>query len=170
MSELELLHGDDSIYSVAFSPDGQLIASGSFNETITIWEAQTGTLLRTIQGHGMRTVYAVAFNPNNKSIVSGDLSNNVRIWDIYSGESLFILKGRQDILGGIVTVAYHSNGHFIASGHGDEIKLWNALTSKELYTLNDDQASEVRAVAFSPDGQILASGHDDNTIKLWQIP
>ncbi|EDN69617.1 G-protein beta WD-40 repeat [Beggiatoa sp. PS] len=170
-TELRLIKGPDSLYSVVFSPDGKKIAAGSFNETITIWETDTGQLLRTLQGNGMRTVYAVAFSPDGKKIISGDLSNNVRVWDTSTGNSLFILKGFEGVFGSIFSVAFSPNGGvMVASGSGDEtIKWWNASSGKELHTHQND-GSDVRAITFSPDGRMLASGHDDNTIKLWIMP
>ncbi|MDM8557822.1 WD40 repeat domain-containing protein [Candidatus Parabeggiatoa sp. HSG14] len=168
--ELRLIKGEDSIYSVAFSPDGQLIAVGSFNETITIWETDTGRLLNTLQGNGMRTVYSVAFSPDGKSVISGDQSNNVRVWDTQTGNSILILKGLEDIFGGIFSVAVSPNGSVIASGSSDEtIIFWEANTGKELHTHRSEE-NEVRSIAFSSDGRMLASGHDDNTIKLWKVP
>jgi WD40 repeat protein len=170
-TELRLMKGEDSIYSVAFSPDGKQIAVGSYNDTITLWATNTGQRLHTLQGNGMRTVYAVAFSPNGHQIISGDLSNKVRVWDTDTGNSLFILKGFEGVFGNILSVAFSPDGHtIVASGGGDQtIKWWNASTGEELQTHQND-GSDVRAITFSPDGRMLASAHDDNTIKLWITP
>jgi WD40 repeat protein len=83
--ELYTLQGhNDSVWSVAFSPDGQLLASGSQDKTVKLWEVKTGTLLHTLQGHDA-AVFSIAFSPNGRLLASGSWDSTVKLWQVSSG-------------------------------------------------------------------------------------
>ncbi|KAF4232367.1 hypothetical protein CNMCM6805_010013 [Aspergillus fumigatiaffinis] len=172
-NQLQTLEGHSSwVPSVAFSPDGQRIVgltpdghrivSGSYDNTIKLWDAQTGSELQTLEGHSS-AVRAVAFSPDGQRIVSGSNDNTSKLWDAQTGLELRTLEGHSNYVG---SVAFSPDGQRIVSGSDDNtIKLWDAQTGSELRTL-EGHTNSVSSVAFSPDGQRIASGVD-NTITLW---
>jgi WD40 repeat protein len=153
------------VWSVAFSPDGQWLASGSEDHTIQLWNARTRQPIRTLVGHH-NAVFAVNFCPNSQILVSGSLDGTVKVWDVQTGQCLRTLLGHR---GGIWSVALSADGKLIATGSQDQsIKLWEILTGDCLQTLKGHTAW-IRCVALSPDGQTLASGSADGILKQWQV-
>jgi WD40 repeat protein len=151
--------------SVQFSPDGARIASASDDHKIKLWDAASGRLLRTFEGHSGRA-RSVAFSPDGARIASGSEDKTIELWDAGSGRLLRTLKGHSD-LDLVESVAFSPDGARIASGSADNtIKLWDAASGRLLRTF-EGHSAVVWSVAFSPDGARLASGSRDNTIKLW---
>ncbi|WPJ63597.1 hypothetical protein SMAC4_13655 [Sordaria macrospora] len=161
---LQTLEGHSGdVYSVAFSPDGQRLASGSEDETIKIWDPASGSCLQTLKGHS-GDVRSVAFSPDGQRLASGSWDETIKIWDPASGSCLQTLKGHS---GWVYSVAFSRDGQRLASGSEDEtIKIWDPASGSCLQTLKG-HSGDVRSVAFSPDGQRLASGSYDGTIKIW---
>jgi serine/threonine protein kinase len=163
---LRTLRGhSDTVDSVAFSPDGLTLASGSNEDhTIKLWEVYSGQLLNTLQGYSNSDL-SVAFSPDGRTLASGghDKDYTIKLWDAASGQLLRVLQGHS---GTVESVAFSPDGRTLASGSADcAIKLWDTASSQLLRTLQS--TSSVYSVAFSPDGRTLASGSADNTIKLW---
>jgi WD40 repeat protein len=155
----------DFVNSVAYSPNGQTLASGSDDKTIKLWNVKTGNLLQTLEGHS-DLVRSVAYSPNGQTLASGSRDSTIKLWNVNTGNLLQTLEGHSDW---VRSLAYSPDGQTLASGSYDNtIKLWNVNTGNLLQTFTG-HSDLVRSVAYSPDGQTLASGSLDKTIKLWDI-
>ncbi|MFM6679559.1 MAG: protein kinase domain-containing protein [Dolichospermum sp.] len=164
---LQTLTGHSNrIRSVAYSPDGQTLASGSVDDTIKLWDVKTGNLLQTLSDHSS-SVCSVAYSPDGQTLASGSDDKTIKLWDVKTGNLLQTLSGHSHW---VRSVAYSPDGQTLASGSWDNtIKLWNVKTGNLLQTLSGHSYS-VSSVAYSPDGQTLASGGGrDETIKLWDV-
>jgi tRNA A-37 threonylcarbamoyl transferase component Bud32 len=164
LEEVRFIPTDAGVRSVAFSPDGQTLASGSDDKAVRLWRAADGTLLRTLEGH-TDWVRSVAFSPDGQTLASGSDDHTVRLWRVSDGALLRTLEGHT---GSVWSVAFSPDGQTLASGAVDTtVRLWRAADGALLRTLEGHTGS-VRSVAFSPDGQTLASGSWDDTVRLWR--
>ncbi len=163
-------------YSVAISPDGQTLASGTRDNTIKLWQLSTGRELRTLKGHSgwwSVGVFSVAISPDGQTLASGSTDKTIKLWQVSTGREISTLTGHTRA---ISSVAFSPDGQTLASGSTDKtIKLWQVSTGQEISTLTGHTAP-VNAIAFSPDGQSIASGSStqssgipDGVIKLWQV-
>ncbi|PYH59942.1 WD40 repeat domain-containing protein [Aspergillus niger CBS 101883] len=162
--EMQTLEGHSyAVTSVAFSNNGQLLASGSGDKTVKLWDAATGTLKHTLEGHSNR-VYSVAFSNNGQLLASGSDDKTIKLWDAATGTLKHTLEGHSNR---VYSVVFSNNGQLLASGSDDKtIKLWDAATGTLKHTL-EGHSGLVYSVAFLNNGQLLASGSYDKTIKLW---
>jgi small GTP-binding protein len=160
---LRTLEGhQDLVFSVAFDPQGETLASGSADNSVRLWDARSGKLLRTLEGH-QDWVFSVAFDPQGETLASGSADNSVRLWEGRSGKLLHTLEGHEGPLG---RLAFDPQTSTLASGSRDgTVKLWTR-NGELLRTLEGHQSS-VPSVAFDPQERMLASGSYDGTIKLW---
>ncbi|KAJ5471551.1 hypothetical protein N7530_008908 [Penicillium desertorum] len=163
-ADFQALEGhSDWVSSVAFSPQGGLLASGSYDKTIRIWDTATGALRLILNGH-LGLVESVAFSPDGQRLVSGSEDKTIRLWDIATGTLQQTLKGHS---GWVSSVTFSPQGGLLASGSYDKtIRIWNSITGAAHHTL-EGHSDWVKSVAFSPDGRRLASGSEDKTIRLW---
>ena len=159
------------VYSVAFSPDGNLIASGSDDNNIMLWDVATGEEVRIFTGH-TAPVTSVAFSPDGKALASGSWDNTVKLWDVATGAEVRTLKGNNiaDTAHEYFScIAFSPDGTLVAAGSWDNtVTLWEISTGKEARTLRIHTAG-VNSVAFSPDGKSLASGSEDSSVRLWNV-
>jgi WD40 repeat protein/serine/threonine protein kinase len=154
----------DIVHGMAYSPDGHRLASGSMDNTVKVWDAQTGRELLSMPGH-TDYVLNVAFSPDSKRLASASATKDktVKVWDVQTGRELLSLKGHTAM---VRSVAFSPDGNRLASAaHDRTVKVRDAHTGKELLSL--EHADIVQCVAFSPDGKHLASGSGDKTIKVW---
>jgi len=152
------------VLAVAVSPDGRTIVSGSGDNTVKAWDAESGRLLRSLEGH-TDWVRAVAVSPNGRTIVSGSDDGTVKVWEAESGRLLRSLEGHT---GPVLAVAVSPDGRTIVSGSSDRtVKVWEAESGHLLRSLKE-HTGWVNAVAVSPDGRTIVSGSDDRTVKVWE--
>lgn len=153
------------ICSVAISPNNQIVADASEDNTIKLWNLSTGKEIRTLHGHS-GFVRAIAFSPDGQILVSGSNDKTIKLWNLSNGKQFYTLTGHSEC---VTTVAISPDGQWLASGSDDHtVKLWNLTTKQPIHTLSG-HSNYIQSVAFSPDGQTLASGSCDYTIKLWNI-
>ena len=165
------------VNSVAFSPDGNTIASASTDNTIKLWNLE-GKLLQTLKGHE-QSINSVAFSPDGNTIASTSWDKTIKLWS-KEGKLLKTLQGHTSEVNSVAfgpdgntiesvnSVAFSPDGNTIASASSDStIKLWSK-EGKQLKTLQGHKEL-VTSVAFSPDGNTIASASTDNTIKIWSL-
>lgn len=157
------------VYSISISPDGETLASASYDKTIKLWEMATGKELATLKGH-TEIIWAVAFSPDGKTVASGDgdsTKGTIKLWDAATRKVVGAFDGHKAL---VKCLAFSPDGATLASGSWDEtIKLWDTKTRKVKATLKGHALvpSGVWSVGFSPDGKLLASG--DEKVRVWEI-
>jgi WD40 repeat protein len=142
------------VTSVAFSPDLQLLASGSVDRTIKLWDVPTWQLKRTLTGHE-NYVESVDFSPDGHLLASGSADSTIKIWEVATGNLKQTLKWNGN---SVLSVAFGTEAHLLASGSWDKtIGIWDVASGTLQQTLTGHQGP-VNSVVFSPDGRLLASG------------
>ncbi|KAJ5159658.1 uncharacterized protein N7482_006662 [Penicillium canariense] len=160
-ADLQTLEGhSERIESLALSPDGHTLASGSFEDTIRLWDTSTGTLLQIIEGGPQ----SMTFSPNGRLLACGFRNGTIRLLDTATSALQNTLNC--DPLFSASSLAFHPDGQLLACNSGRAVWLWDANTWTLKRTLKG-HSDWVQTVAFSPDGQRLASGSSDSSIRLW---
>jgi WD40 repeat protein len=159
------------VTGVSFSPDGQLLASSSYDRTIRLWDVVTGECVQVLQGH-LDHVWAAAFVGNNdradtQMLVSVSWDQTVRFWQV-SRRAAQCVKTIQGSYIGVRTVAFHPQGHWLASAGIDyEIRFWNE--TGQCVKRFQGSTSGIQQIAFHPQGKILASGGFSREIRIWDM-
>ena len=151
-----------NVKSVSFSPNGLMLASGSFdNNTVVLWDMATQEHIVTLEGHA-NLVESVSFSPDGSILASGSADRTVMLWDVATREEIATLQ--HDSL--VYSVSFSPDGLTLASGIEGGIVLWDVAAREQIDTIA--LAGGVNSVSFSPDGSMLASGsYNDNTVTLW---
>ncbi|KIK13405.1 hypothetical protein PISMIDRAFT_118949 [Pisolithus microcarpus 441] len=156
----------DLVTSVAFSPDGDKIVSGSSDFTVRVWDAKSGVQIGSpLKGHTSKVI-SVAFSPDSNRIVSGSWDETVRVWDAKSGDQIGSpLKGHTSW---VSSVAFSTDGNRIVSGSCDfMVRVWDAKSRVQIGSPLKGHTRQVSSVAFSPDGNRIVSGSWDETVRVW---
>lgn len=157
---------EDKLESVAFSPDGRFVASSSFvigPSSINIWEVSTGTLLKTLPAKD--SVRQLTFSPDDTMIAGACDDGSVYVWDTASGKLVRALKHPFIV----VSVAFNpSDAKILAAGdYRQSVRIWDVSNGNQIRVLKSSPPSYGEAVAFSPDGRLLATGHVSGQLRVW---
>ena len=155
----------DTVTSVALSEDGKRAVSASGDETLKIWDMETGEEIRTLKGH-TAWVTSVALSVDGKRAVSASNDSTLKIWDMETGEEIRTLEGHTL---DVTSVALSVDGKRAVSASQDNtLKIWDMKTGREIRTLKGHTAW-VNSVALSEDGKRAVSASQDNTLKIWDM-
>jgi WD40 repeat protein len=154
------------VWSVAFSPDGRTLATGSDDRTVRLWDIKTHKQLTVLRGHG-GPVDGVAFSPNGRTLASTSLDDGtIRLWDVATRRQV---GPPLSPAGGAFRVAFSPDGLTLASAGWDHTaRLWDVRTHK-LEGVLRGQTDHVNSVAFSPHGRVLAADSSNGPVRLWTV-
>jgi len=153
------------IWDVDFSPDGRILASGSTDNTLRLWEVNDGVLLRTMYGHPF-PIRTVEFSPDGANLATGSTDGLIRVWRVSDGVLVSTLKGHA---GQLVVIDYSPDGIWLASSAEDyTVRIWRAMIGKQVYVI-DEGMSLINSISYSPDGNLIAWGEENGTIRVWDI-
>ncbi len=157
----------EPVYSVGFTPDGKYLVTGSFDNTIKLWDLATGKEAKTYggpTGH-QKMVMCVAVSPDGQLLASGSIDNTLKIWDVPLVAPSKVLPASE----AVNAVALSPDSTKLAFGSKDgQVKLVNAADFKELFKL-EGHAGPVTGIAFSPNGQTLATSGADKSLRFWNL-
>jgi WD40 repeat protein/serine/threonine protein kinase len=156
------------ITSLAWTPDGNTLISGSGDGAINIWNLADGTLRQTLQQPNSSQYLLLSVHPNGKLLASGDDDGTLVIWDLATGAQVKIIANAHTDR--ILSLTFSPDGHDLASGGGDAlVHLWDTASGWANAGTFTGHTDGVTALAFAPDGKSLASASRDTTILLWDI-
>lgn len=159
-SQLQRLEG--SFASVIFSPDGQKLVSGSYHNTICIWDAGSGLPLKTLKGHLGQVDSLAVFE---QKLASGSGDRTIRIWDLVSGSLLQIFEGHSMP---VLSVAFSPDGQKLVSGSWDStVRVWDMAFETPLQMPEDYETDKITSIAFSSNGQKLVSVSKTYVVRVW---
>ena len=154
-----------SVISVRLTNDGKTLVSGSRDDTIKIWDLQTGTLKRTLTPYkGDADIYALAFSHDGRWMASGGRSRNILLWDAKTFEPVKSLEGHQ---GDIRAMEFSPDDQTLASvGEDNTFRLWDVVSGR-LKVTRTEHTGKVKSVVYTPDAATIITGSSDRTIRLW---
>jgi serine/threonine protein kinase len=155
----------DAVWGVAFAPDGRRALSGGMDNTVRLWDVETGRELRRFDGH-TDGVTGVAFVPSGRTCLSAALDGSVRVWDVDTGRELRRCEGHT---GRVVSLTVSQDGRLALSGGEDcTVRFWDVATGCEVHRC-EGHTGWVTGVAFAPDGRRALSASEDGTLRLWDV-
>ncbi len=171
-SDYTLAGHTNTIFGLAFHPNGQILASASADCTIILWEIERKISIQTLGGH-TATVYAVAFSPDGQWLASASRDRSVHLWQVATGQCVQVLADHQ---AQVIALQFSADGHWLVTATvTNQIQVYQvrcntngAMLIVYHYQTFDNDAAELSALALSPDGAIIAVNGPDTTIRLWQ--
>ena len=164
LSHLTLKDHTDTINALTFTPNGKMLASGSDDGTIRLWDSSTGTQLLSLSSEKTNSL---AFSMDGKTLASISNFSQIQLWNISTGRQLTSLKEQND---SVTVLAFSTDSNILASGNRDgAIQLWDISTGNKLTDLKG-HVYRVSALSFSPDGKVLVSGSSEGAIFIWDVP
>lgn len=161
---VKTLSWNNIVYSLSYSPDGNKIAAGGYDGTIGVWNAITGESIKTFRPH-TEAVYIILFSPDGNRIATASWDNTMQWWDINTTENIKTFIGYK---GGQPRMQYSPDGKILAINWNTEVWLQEAFTGRQLTTLKGHK-EYVTCIAFSPEGNSIATGSADKTARLWDV-
>jgi WD40 repeat protein len=156
----------DAVRCLAFSPDGRLLATGSADRTVRLWNLPDGRAVKTLEGH-KGNVNCLAISPNGRILASGGKDSSVWLWRLPSAQTAVRLLGHEQT---VLCLAITPDSRILASGSADGgIQLWNLPDGKNRKLL-DGHAASIVDLAIAPNGRLLASASGDCSVRLWSLP
>jgi hypothetical protein len=160
------------VTGVAFSSDNRRLASGSWDETVKVWDVPTGQQLSALSGK-VKEVQALAFSSDGRWLATENSSDTVTLWDAATGTEVRMLPSNKPVgapgTNWVYSIAFSPDGRWLASGIDSKtVRIWEVSTGRAVRDLTALRRSVIY-VEFSPDGHLLASGDDDKTIGIWDV-
>jgi len=163
------------VNGVSFSPDGASLATADDDTFVRLWDSSSGQNLLALAGHHA-VVECVAFSSDGRTLASGGKTGEILFWDSATGKQIASLHSRYENI--IWSLAFSPDGKYLVAAEGGMeslgvvtghlVTVWD-VSSRQIVKSLEGHTNDVRAVAFSPDGTLLASGSFDDTIKLWDV-
>jgi len=154
---------DKPVTVAAYSPDGERVVTGSWDNTVRLWDARTGVALPVMKTH-VGPINAASFSPDGKRVVTGSDDTTARLWDAETGKEIAVLKAHE---GPVLAASFSPDGKNVVTGSSDTTaRLWDAETGKEIAVLKA-HAGAIWSASFSPDGKRVVTSSEDNTACLW---
>ncbi len=153
------------VTALAFSPDGTLLASGSVDKTLLVWELAEHKVKHKIMGH-TATIVAVAFSPDGRLLASASPDKTIRLWGVETAQTLHVLRGHEDA---VSSICFSPDNSQVLSGSDDStLRIWDCESGKTICKLTGHR-NAVKTAVFSPCGDMIVSGSDDQTIRIWGV-
>jgi WD40 repeat protein/nucleoside phosphorylase len=154
-----------SVLSIAWSPDGTLIAATCDDRKMRVWNAETGKLA-VIYAYSSSWASHIAWSPDSRYLASAHSDHTACLWDVSTGTNAIMYRAHTD---SVRYVAWSPDGNYLATASNDgSVRIWEALTGKHVYTYLG-HTDRTTSVAWSPDGTCIASGSNDKTVHIWQV-